>query len=210
MLDPGTASGAGVVWRLRRAALSRLDEFLPHYDFSERHQIAVDAPPDRALAGAREAALGDMPLVRILFALRSLPAILGRRGRLPAVKDEPLLEQMLAFGFVPLAEDPHELVVGYVGQPWKVAGGTMPRISGADEFRAFDHSGFAKAVMNFRAEPGARTTLATETRILLTDPESRRRFARYWRVIRPGSGTIRRVWLNAAKKRVEAGYLRRP
>jgi hypothetical protein len=42
-----------------------------------------------------------------------------------------------------------------------------------------------------------------ETRIHATDPASPRRFARYWRMIRPGSGLIRRSWLHAAKGRAE-------
>jgi hypothetical protein len=33
---------------------------------------------------------------------------------------------------------------------------------------------------------------------------SRRRFGRYWRVIRPGSGAIRWSWLRAAARRAEA------
>jgi hypothetical protein len=41
----------------------------------------------------------------------------------------------------------------------------------------------------------------TETRALATDSRSRRRFARYWRLIRFGSGAIRRSWLRAAARR---------
>jgi hypothetical protein len=32
-----------------------------------------------------------------------------------------------------------------------------------------------------------------------------RRFARYWRLIRPASGAIRRGWLTAIKHRIERG-----
>jgi hypothetical protein len=49
----------------------------------------------------------------------------------------------------------------------------------------------------------AGTELRTETRVLATDAASRRRFGRYWRVIRPGSALIRRTWLGAAKRRTE-------
>jgi len=46
--------------------------------------------------------------------------------------------------------------------------------------------------------------LTTETRIYATDASSRRAFARYWRVIYPGSSLIRRMWLRAIKKTAEA------
>jgi hypothetical protein len=44
----------------------------------------------------------------------------------------------------------------------------------------------------------------TETRVAATDAGSRRRFARYWRLIYPGSALIRRMWLRAIRKRAEA------
>jgi hypothetical protein len=47
------------------------------------------------------------------------------------------------------------------------------------------------------------TLLTTETRVYATDASSRRRFARYWRVIYPGSSLIRRMWLRAVEKRAE-------
>jgi hypothetical protein len=43
--------------------------------------------------------------------------------------------------------------------------------------------------------------LTTETRVLLTDDGSRRAFRRYWLVIRPFSGVIRRRWLAAIVRR---------
>jgi hypothetical protein len=36
-----------------------------------------------------------------------------------------------------------------------------------------------------------------------TDDSARRKFARYWRVIYPGSALIRRMWLRAIKLRAE-------
>ena len=54
--------------------------------------------------------------------------------------------------------------------------------------------GWAKMVVNFRASGGE---LTTETRVLLTDERSRRAFRRYWLLIRPFSGLIRRQWLAA-------------
>jgi hypothetical protein len=39
--------------------------------------------------------------------------------------------------------------------------------------------------------------------VACTDPSSARRFGRYWRLIRPASGAIRRSWLTAIKRRAE-------
>jgi hypothetical protein len=188
-----------------RSSSPRLDELLPHYEFAERHATRVDASPAAALTAAKQATPGEMPLVRTLFALRSGPALLARGRGLPRAKDVPLAQQMIEFGFVPLADHDDELVLGFVGQPWKAAGGSMPRPSSAEAWSAFDEPGFAKAVMNFRsAAVGDQAVLETETRVYLTDAPSRRRFARYWRLIRPWSGLIRRSWLRAAKRRAEA------
>lgn len=183
-----------------------LDELLSEYEFYERHRILVPAPPERALEAFKRATPGEMPLVRLLFALRSLPArIRGKRG-LPSEKTESLYEQMLASGFVLLAEEPdREAVVGVVGQMFK-PGGDAPVVRDVHEFAAFGAPGYAKAAMNFSVRPaGGRTELATETRVLTTDPVARRQFARYWAVIRPGSAAIRRSWLGAAKHRAERG-----
>ena len=181
-----------------------LDDALPEYEFSERHHVHVAAPPDRALAAARDATPAEMTLLRTLFALRSLPARLTRRGRLPADPGRSLLAQMVEFGFVVVAEKEHEVVLGFVGQPWRLAGGSMPRLGTAREWLDFDERGYVKAAMSFWAVPeGPGARLVTETRIHATDPVSGRRFARYWRLIRPGSGLIRRSWLRAVERRFE-------
>src|SRR3712207_1099184 len=97
-----------------------LDELMPLYEFEEVHAVRVSATPERALEAVRRATPGEMPLVRLLFAIRSLPARLAGKQGLPAAKTEPLYDQMLAFGFAGLAEEPdREVVVGAIGQMWK-------------------------------------------------------------------------------------------
>ena len=62
------------------------------------------------------------------------------------------------------------------------------------EFVAFEEPGYMKGAMNFRVEPvDAGTELRTETRVLTTDPASRRAFRRYW--------------LRAARRRAEVDAL---
>jgi hypothetical protein len=43
----------------------------------------------------------------------------------------------------------------------------------------------------------------TETRVALTDPESRRRFRRYWRRVVPGVRLLRHDWLRAVRRAAE-------
>lgn len=37
-----------------------LDDFLPAYEFSERHRLAIDAPPERIDEALRRVSLSDM------------------------------------------------------------------------------------------------------------------------------------------------------
>jgi hypothetical protein len=69
------------------------------------------------------------------------------------------------------------------------------------DFETFDEPRYAKMALGFHAADGV---LTTETRVLLTDDEARRRFALYWRVVGPLSSATRRSWLAAAKRRASA------
>lgn len=159
---------------------------LPVYHHRERHSIRVAASPERALAAARETRLEDVPLVRALVRLRGLRAA-------PA---GPVWEALRADGFRQLGADTLVLV----GKPWILGG----RRIAVDDFVAFTEPGWAKMAVDLRAEPnGDGARLTTETRVLLTDRASRRRFAAYWLVVRPFSGLIRRRWLRAARRRAE-------
>jgi hypothetical protein len=161
---------------------------LPAYHHVERHRIHVAAPPERALAAARETTVAELPLVGVLLRLRGL-----RRA-----PQGPVWEALLAEGFRPLGED--TLVA--VGKPWRPRGG----LRDVSDFVLFDEPGWAKLAVDLRAEeaPGG-TLLQTETRVFLTDARARRRFAAYWLAVRPFSGLVRRGWLRAARRRAEAG-----
>lgn len=59
--------------------------------------------------------------------------------------------------------------------------------------------------MEFRLElVSAGTLLSTETRVLATDPKTRRTFAAYWFVIRLDSSAIRREVLKVVARRPES------
>ena len=166
-----------------------LDDVLPEWHFRERHRRRVQAEPERVFAAVRELTLVETPLAAVLVRLR------GMRPQ----RDLPVLDEMRRVGFEVEAEEPgRELAFAAIGQPWRVRGGVRRR--GVD-FRTFAEPGFAKMAFNFRLDG---STLSTETRVLLTDERSRLAFRRYWLVIRPFSGMIRRAWLRAIARRAEA------
>jgi hypothetical protein len=182
-----------------------LDEILGDYAWSERHAIDVAAPRAAVLDAVRALTADEMPLVRALMAVRSLPSRLRRRRRRPTGPARPVVEELTRSGFFPLGEDSgRELVVGIVGRFWQPCP-VHAEIASADAFRAFDAPGWAKAAMNFSVEPLADglTRLTTETRIAATDATARRRFRAYWLVVGPGSAAIRRLWLRAVRRRAE-------
>jgi hypothetical protein len=175
-----------------------LDTYLPHYDVREYHSLTIGAPPERVIAASRELRGSDSPLFVLLMGLRSLPSLLRGRRISPS---RPLVGEFERAGFFALEERPDELVLGVVGRFWRLDGGVR-EIDPAD-FEAFAEPGWAKAAFNFHARSAGAgaTLLTTETRVLCTDPASRRNFKRYWRLVHPGSAAIRIAWLRAIRRR---------
>jgi hypothetical protein len=185
-----------------------LDEFLPHFHFSEHHSTEVAASPERTLQAVRELRASEVRVTRTLMALRRLPshavALFTSDERSADPAPGPVLDQMVGSGFVVLAERPAEVVLGVVGRFWELSAGIRP-VSAA-EFVPFAEPGYAKAVIDFRVKPApGGCVLSTETRIEATDEDARRTFGRYWRVVQPGSALIRRAWLRAIRRRAEHG-----
>lgn len=184
-----------------------LDALMPVYQFSERHATEVRAATARVWRVLWELPPAEIPLLGALFRLRALPArLVGRRTRRFA-DAEPVLAQVLRGGFVLLDEAPErELVLGTIGQFWRLTGGSSASVAGRQEFLAFDQPGYAKAAMNFHLDAaggGDLVRVSTQTRVCMRDPVARRKFAAYWRVIYPGSAVIRIMWLRAVKRRAE-------
>jgi hypothetical protein len=175
--------------------MKALDHFLPVYEFSERHRLAIEAPPERIDHALRTVSLNDIPVARALWWLRRL----GRGHGDPA---RPFVDGALEEAVV-LDDVPGEgIVLGLTGLFWRLGGGGAgPRPRTADEFLAYGRPDSCKAVVDFRV--GA-SLLSTETRVHVGDPNARRKFSRYWRVIRPFSGLIRILFLRAARRRAEA------
>jgi hypothetical protein len=178
-----------------------IDRFLPTYDVIEHHEAIVNAPVDVTYRAVREFDLARSPVVLALLTLRGLPHLFTG-----AVKPSRRLglEEVRHTGFVLLTEEPgREIVLGVVGKFWQLSSG-IHRID-ASEFTDFDSPGYAKAVWNFvvSERAGGGSTVVTETRVLCTDDDARRKFSLYWRLVGPFSALIRRVLLGQIKRDAE-------
>lgn len=200
-------AAAALDWPVRTkeapARLSRLDEWMPYWQFGERHTIQIAAPPEEVFAAIRAVTADEIVLFQTLTAIRRC----GRSGPadiLHAPGQQPLLDVATQTTFIILSDDsPRELVVGtLVGAPPK----TRAVLELTPElFRGTLPDGAALAAMNFLVKAAAEngSTLSTETRVFAQGSSAVRRFAIYWRMIHPGSDIIRRSWLRAIRGRAE-------
>jgi hypothetical protein len=76
----------------------------------------------------------------------------------------------------------------------------------AQDFVQFDRPDYGKVAANFyvsQADGQGTVRLSTESRTYTPDPQARKKFGCYWRVIYPGSAHIRVLMLKAIKRRAE-------
>ncbi len=188
----------------RQGETALVDRFMPAAEVSERHEINVAAPAAYTFAAARDMDVNRSPVVRAIFAIRTLPSRL--RGSAPESSAAPLLAETLALGWRILAETDREVVVGAVTQPWR-ADVTFRGVE-PEAFVGFAEPGYAKIVWTLEAEalgPEA-SRFRTQTRVCTTDPRSRARFRRYWAVFSPGILLIRRQSLKLVKAEAERRF----
>lgn len=159
--------------------------------------MLVAAPPDRTYEAAQQATLRNMPVVRLLFALR----------RIPHSREMTLREFFTTPPFLILEEDPpHEVVIGVAGRSWRLRTGGARRVAPTTpaEFRAFAEEGAMRVIANFRVEAtSSGSRLSTETWVETFGPRARRLFRAYWFVIGPFSAVTRREFLRVARQGAE-------
>ncbi len=180
-----------------------IDEFMPKYDFDEKHETIVRASAETVYAALNSFDFNESAIVRWLFRLRGLAS----KSACDAGGQVLTLRDMTKFDFVVLDEKLNEeIVFGLVGKFWKPTG-DLQRIE-AEDFPGFNKNGYAKAVWNFTVvELAAKETrLTTETRVQCTDEASRSQFGFYWTFIKPFSGWIRREALRLAKEKAETVF----
>jgi hypothetical protein len=180
-----------------------LESIMPAYDMQEVHATHVDAPPANAYAAILAVTPGETALARPFLWVRTLPSRVRGAGRIDdAVWNRPFLSvpSTAILGSVPN----REIVIGLIGKFWKLRDGERVAVQSREQFMAFDGPGFAVSTLSFHVEPEGRgSRVTTITRVRTTDPDSRRAFLNYWRVIGTGSGVLRRTWLRAVKARAE-------
>jgi hypothetical protein len=191
-----------------------IEEFMPAFQFRERHQRRIAASPARACAELRDVDLARSPFIGPLFAIRGLPARAARllsRGdgarAAGAASAEALragrLGDFFDKAFVTLRADPARgLVVGAVGAFWRNSGGIARVAPG--QFRDDRTPGCARLAWMFDFTPldgGAACLAVTETRIHCNDAAAHRAMQLYWLAIRPASGLIRREMLRLLARR---------
>ena len=174
-----------------------MDQFLPRYDFAVVHADVFRAPPAECYRAVSELDLFQAPLVRALLGIRGLPqrvagTLKGRAKTTALQASRPTfrVKDMVGLGWIQLGETPGvELVLGQVSRPWKAVAAFTDAPTTPEQFTSFGEPGFAKIAVSLRVDPYGNDSsiLTVETRVAITDDESRRRFRRYWLLIGPSA-----------------------
>jgi len=173
-----------------------LDDILPEFQFYERHSQRVHASPEQVMRGIRQVTLGDLKSYATLMRIRGVA--LRRPYQDPG--SSQLVLDVLSSGFMSLGASEREIVLGGIGKVRP----PRPHVKNLAEYTAYGQEG-AKVAFNLCVEDAGAgwSTVSTETRVLALDEFSRRVTGVYWRLIVPGSGLLRRQWLEAIKDRAE-------
>src|SRR2546426_6256323 len=111
---------------------------MPIYHFNEIHAITVRANASRVFNAIEDTTSAEAPLFRLLLGVRSLPRIAAGRKAARFRNSEAIFGWGTRGGFVLLAEQADRgLVLGWVGQFWKHAGGVFPKINNSQQFLRF-------------------------------------------------------------------------
>jgi hypothetical protein len=177
--------------------MALIDDFLPHYDFRERHATLVHAPANIILDCVTRQRAGDDPLVRLAITLRELPSrLMGQsRRRMLDLDDFTFLGR----------EGDSAVAFGLTGAFWRADYGLL-EIDSPEAFKATVSMDICRLVMSFDVDVNVSgaSVLSTETRVFCPTPAVRRRFAPYWYIIRPVSGLIRRRMLARVRRQAES------
>ncbi len=185
-----------------------IDEQLPVYDVVVAEHGVVDADPMTTLAAARDLDFLTVrtPLLVAAMWLRGVPDRLRHRAQPPPAR-LTLAGGVGLPGWLSLGQrEGSEVAFGAVGKFWQA--NNEWRDVPLAEFADFCQPGWGKIACNFTVRPydGNRTLLTYECRTATTDVVARRRFARYWWLIRPFVAHIMRATVatiagNAARSR---------
>ena len=176
------------------------------------HAIEIRANREQIFQAIRDLSTSEVRLMRPLFALRSLPALIVGKKQIPREKIS-ILHGMHSEGFRVIHDQQDQLIFGVMGKFWKFTGleAFIP-----EELSAYDEippKGMAKAIGYFGCEPGTSADshkLVHATWVYTPDPNVKRSFGTYWRIIYPGAYILRKSWLKAIKRKAEQDLFPNP
>jgi len=173
--------------------------------FRDRIAVVVKAPPEAIFQALHDVTLRDMKFAWLLGELRYLPSRVA--GHMPAADSRrPFMKTLIEGGTLVLRDDaPREVITGSAAQLHGVHQ-ALQRFANREAFEAFDDPGHEKLFMSVRAAPTGRPgehwlVLEHATRAL--SPLAERKFARYWRVIKPMGAFASWQLLRAVRRRAE-------
>jgi hypothetical protein len=188
-----------------------IESAVPTFDamIAEHVVVAADLPTTFQAARALDLLTVRTPLLAASMWIRALPARLSGKATPPPPR-LLMTDEVALPGWILLGEQPNrEIAFGAVGRFWR------PVIEWRDitpaDFASFAEPGWGKLAANFSMAPygESHTLLSYQCRTTTTDPGARRRFVRYWRLIRPFVAHIMRATLNAIKADAEAAAIDR-
>ncbi len=181
---------------------TRLDAIMPEYQFSERHSVRTRARPEQVMQATRESTWSDLKSLDTLMKIRGAMLREPFRNTGFFLPEKRVSDAFAASGYLSDTSEHEFVMFGAVNTRLK----RSVALNNWQEFVAYREQGAVKTAFDFRAEDagGGWTTIITETRMMVHN-DSTRGAAIYWRLIVPGSGLLRREWLDGIKRRAESG-----
>jgi len=173
----------------------RLDDWIARPAVCTHHRRSAAASPEALWDAAREVRLSDT---------RTLTRLV--RWRIPGVPDGQTFSELFStYPFTLLDEGDVWSVSGLCGRIWTTSR-DYPRISGPEEFRAWDEPGTVRVLFAHWTEAGedGSSTLVSEARVDPVDPTARTRLRALWTVIGPFERLVGAEPLAVAVRRAEA------
>ena len=177
-----------------------LDSIMPEYQFCEKHSARIHARPEQVMQAIRESTFGDMKSLVTLLKIRGAALRIHETGSF--MQDKRILDAFSESGYLSGGSE-HEIAMFGV---WNARTNRRPDVSTLQQFADYGEQGAFKMGYDFNVEDagGGWSRVSAETRVLALGDLTRRGGGRYWRLIVPGSGLLRRQWLEGIKKRAES------
>lgn len=185
-----------------------IQKYLPYPRHTEVHRIFVKAKPGKAWGTIRHFNMGQVPWIRLLFDIRTLPDKL--KGKSKEQDGRLGVDQITdrGTGFFVAEEIPgREVVVASVGKFWYL---NIPFANVTPEkFKDFNTPGYGKLSWSILVEPYEEGSVITlELRTSATDENSWKKLNRYYSIIGVASQLIRSTMMHQAEDLL--GKFKRP